>query len=126
MLSSSRTFGSRQSLWPAKFVLLSVATCPATAVAHVYSLWSSCAVPSCESFSHMSPAFTSVTVPSPSSTYASGAPFRSPPSGQTTCWESNGNVIPCAGTGHDGERREGAPRAERRDRGGRATDVDAG
>src|SRR5207247_3610666 len=28
MLSSSRTFGSRQSLWPAKFVLLSVATCP--------------------------------------------------------------------------------------------------
>src|SRR6266851_1616725 len=105
MLSSSRTFGSRQSLWPAKFVLLSVATCPATAVAHVYWLWSSCTVPSCESFSHMSPAFTSVTVPSPSSTYASGAPFRSSPSwpvpahGMTCPLLSQHVVCPVTGSG---------------------------
>src|SRR5205807_8105213 len=32
-----------------------------------------------------------------------------PATGQTTCWDSNGNVIPCAGTGQDGELRKGAP-----------------
>ena len=31
-----------------------------------------------------------------------------PATGQTTCWNSNGNVIPCAGTGHDGEIQAGA------------------
>src|SRR5437667_60506 len=31
--------------------------------------------------------------------------------GQTTCWDSNGSVIPCAGTGQDGELRKGAPLA---------------
>src|SRR5437899_8161516 len=80
MLSSSRTFGSRQSVWPAKLVALSVATCPANAFVHVYMLSLSCTVPSFESFSHVSPVFTSVTVPSPLSTYASGAPSRSSPS----------------------------------------------
>src|SRR5881397_3259992 len=105
MLSSSRTFGSRQSLWPAKFVLLSVATCPASAVAHVYLLWSSCTDPSCESFSHMIPVFTSVTVPSPWSTYARGAPFRSSPSwpvpahGMTFPLLSQHVVCPVAGSG---------------------------
>src|SRR2546428_9827431 len=105
MLSSSRTFGSRQSLWPAKFVLLSVATCPASAFAHVYLLWSSCTDPSSESFSHMSPVFTSVTVPSPWSTYASGAPFRSSPScpvpahGMTFRLLSQHVVCPVAGSG---------------------------
>src|SRR5213083_2131872 len=34
-----------------------------------------------------------------------------PATGQTTCWDSSGNVIPCAGTGEDGERRGGAPLA---------------
>src|SRR5438552_1173221 len=106
MLSSSRMFGSRQSLWPAKFVLLSVATCPASAVAHVYLLWSSCTDPSCESFSHMSPVFTSVTVPSPWSTYARGAPFRSSPSwpvpahGMTFPLLSQHVVCPVAGSWH--------------------------
>src|SRR2546425_719266 len=80
MLSSSRTFGSRQSVWPAKLMRLSVATCPANASAHVYTLSLSWTVPSAESFSHMSPVLTSVSVPSPLSAYASGAPFRSSPS----------------------------------------------
>ena len=26
-----------------------------------------------------------------------------PQTGQTTCWDKNGNVIPCAGTGQDGD-----------------------
>src|SRR5438876_4067735 len=90
MLCSSRTFGSRQSAWPAKLVPLSVARCPANALVHVYRLSLSWTVPSSESFSHTSPVFTSVTVPSPLSTYASVAPSRrSPtwprPSHATTC-----------------------------------------
>src|SRR5438034_541177 len=48
MLSSSRTFGSRQSVWPAKFIALSVATCPVNASAHVYTLSLSWTVPSAE------------------------------------------------------------------------------
>jgi hypothetical protein len=31
--------------------------------------------------------------------------------GQTTCWNSDGVVIDCAGTGQDGELRRGEPRA---------------
>src|SRR5205809_4983867 len=34
-----------------------------------------------------------------------------PATGQTTCWDSNGNAISCAGTGEDGELRKGAPLA---------------
>src|SRR3989442_11057498 len=104
MLCSSRTFGSRQSLWPAKFMLFSAATCPANALAHVYRLSLSCTDPSSESFSHMSPVFTSVTVPSPWSTYASGAPFRSSPScpvpahGMTFPLVSQHVVCPVAGS----------------------------
>src|SRR5206468_9220685 len=79
MLCSSRTFGTRQSAWPAKLMPLSIATCPVYALAHVYKLSLSWTVPSSESFSHTSPVFTSVTVPSPLSTYASGAPSRSAP-----------------------------------------------
>ncbi len=33
---------------------------------------------------------------------------RFPASGQTTCWDGEGNVVPCAGTGQDGEIRAGA------------------
>jgi hypothetical protein len=32
-----------------------------------------------------------------------------PESGQTTCWDSSGVVIPCAGTGQDGDTRTGRP-----------------
>src|SRR5206468_4130957 len=31
------------------------------------------------------------------------------PTGQTTCWDSSGAVIPCAGTGQDGDMRAGVP-----------------
>ena len=46
--------------------------------------------------------------------------------GQTTCWDSNGNVIPCAGTGQDGELRKGAPRAYVDNGDGTVTDVNTG
>src|SRR5947208_12757962 len=109
MLSSSRTFGSRQSVWPAKFIALSVATCPANAFAHVYMLSLSWTVPSAESFSHVSPVFTSVTVPSPLSTYASGAPSRSSPSCPVPAHEmafpllAQHVVCPVAGSGQPPE-----------------------
>jgi hypothetical protein len=32
-----------------------------------------------------------------------------PTTGQTTCWDSEGRVIPCAGTGQDGDVQAGAP-----------------
>src|SRR5947199_10405334 len=104
MLCSSRTFGSRQSLWPAKFMALSVATCPVNALAQLYGLSLSCTVPSSESFSHTSPVFRSVTVPFPLSAYASGAPFRSSPScpvpahGMTFRLLSQHVVCPVAGS----------------------------
>src|SRR6266568_6385207 len=109
MLCSSRMFGSRQSLWPAKFMALSVATCPPNALAQVYRLSLSWTVPSSESFSHTSPVFTSVTVPSPLSAYASGAPFRSSPSSPVPAHEmtfpllSQHVVCPVAGSGQPPE-----------------------
>lgn len=33
---------------------------------------------------------------------------RFPATGQTTCWDSSGNTIPCSGTGQDGEIQAGA------------------
>jgi hypothetical protein len=38
-----------------------------------------------------------------------GASSCLPATGQTTCWNSSGTVIPCTGTGQDGELQEGAP-----------------
>src|SRR5207253_7216398 len=78
--------------------------CPANALVHVYKLSLSWIVPSFESFSHTSPVFTSVTVPSPLSTYASGAPSRSSPScpvpahGMTLPLLSQHVVCPVAGS----------------------------
>src|SRR5882724_5024992 len=63
MLSSSFTFGIRQSVWPAKFVLLSVATCWAKAFAQGYVVLTSWTEPSMLSFSHTSPVLLSVTFP---------------------------------------------------------------
>src|SRR5438132_6237198 len=109
MLCSSRTFGSRQSLWPAKFRAFSAATCPVKALAHLYGLSLSCTVPSSESFSHTSPVFRSVTVPFPLSAYASGAPFRSSPSCPVPAHEmafpllSQHVVSPVAGSGQPPE-----------------------
>lgn len=39
---------------------------------------------------------------------ALGKAQKFPATGQTTCWDSTGNVIPCAGTGQDGDIRAGA------------------
>ena len=39
---------------------------------------------------------------------AAGTPLQT---GQGTCWDSNGSVIPCAGTGQDGELQKGLGRA---------------
>src|SRR5438046_2248260 len=106
MLCSSRMFGSRQSLWPAKLMALSVATCAVNALAQVYRLSLSWTVPSSESFSHTSPVFRSMTVPFPLSSYASGAPFRSQPSCPVPVHEmafpllSQHVVCPVAGGGH--------------------------
>src|SRR5438876_1642796 len=109
MLCSSRTLGSRQSLWPAKLMALSVATCPVNALAQVYRLSLSWALPSSESFSHTSPVFMSAIVPSPRSVYASGAPFRSSPSSPVPAHEmtfpllSQHVVCPVAGSGQPPE-----------------------
>lgn len=48
-------------------------------------------------------------VPDP---HADAGARRSRPvrTGQTTCWDSGGNEMPCAGTGQDGELRRGEPR----------------
>src|SRR5438445_764183 len=64
-----------------------------------------------------------VLLPGPRSAWAA-CPL--PVTGQTTCWDSNGNVIPCAGTGQDGELRKGAPLAYVDEGDGTVTDVNAG
>jgi len=49
-----------------------------------------------------------------------------PATGQTTCWDSNGNAISCAGTGQDGELRKGAPLAYADHGDGTVADVNTG
>jgi hypothetical protein len=49
-----------------------------------------------------------------------------PATGQTTCWDSAGSVIACAGTGHDGEVRAGATLAYVDNGDGTITDVNTG
>jgi hypothetical protein len=49
-----------------------------------------------------------------------------PASGQTTCWDSSGNLIPCAGTGHDGDTHTGAPLAYVDNGDGTITDAKTG
>src|SRR5438445_369878 len=56
----------------------------------------------------------------------SGWACQLPGTGQTTCWDSSGNVIPCAGTGQDGELRKGAPLAYVDEGDGTVTDVNTG
>jgi hypothetical protein len=46
-----------------------------------------------------------------------------PATGQTTCWNSGGNVIPCTGTGHDGEIQAGATIAYQDNGDGTITDL---
>jgi hypothetical protein len=49
-----------------------------------------------------------------------------PATGQTTCWNSSGVVIPCAGTGHDGEVQAGATLAYLDNGDGTITDSNTG
>jgi hypothetical protein len=42
--------------------------------------------------------------------------------GQTTCWDADGKVIACAGTGEDGELRRGEPRSYQDDGNGTIRD----
>lgn len=49
-----------------------------------------------------------------------------PATGQTTCWDSAGNVVPCAGTGHDGDLQAGAPLAYRDNGDGTISDLNTG
>jgi hypothetical protein len=49
-----------------------------------------------------------------------------PATGQTTCWNSAGAVVACAGTGHDGEVQAGATLAYVDNGDGTVTDVNTG
>ena len=49
-----------------------------------------------------------------------------PATGQTTCWDASGAVIPCAGTGQDGDIRAGAPLSYTDNGDGTITDNDTG
>src|SRR5713226_3197712 len=49
-----------------------------------------------------------------------------PATGQTTCWDANDVVIPCAGTGEDGDIRAGAPLAYADNGDGTITDLNTG
>src|SRR5438034_3968928 len=56
----------------------------------------------------------------------SGWGCQLPATDQTTCWNNSGSVIPCAGTGEDGDLREGAPLAYVDNGDGTVTDVTTG
>src|SRR5437867_5496275 len=56
----------------------------------------------------------------------SGGACQLPATAQTTCWDTSGNVIPCAGTGQDGELRKGAPLAYVDHGDGTVSDVNTG
>src|SRR5438876_2248743 len=56
----------------------------------------------------------------------SGWGCQLPATDQTTCWNSSGSVIPCAGTGEDGDLREGAPLTYVDNGDGTVTDVNTG
>src|SRR5438309_5920827 len=70
----------------------------------------SCAF-SCGSFACSSTTTTTTTTSTSSTTTTTTAPpaCHFTATGQTTCWDSSGNVIPCAGTGQDGDLQKGAP-----------------
>jgi len=67
---------------------------------------------------------TTTTTSTTTTTLMTGCPL--PATGQTTCWDSSGNVIPCASTGHDGDLRKGAPLAYVDNGNGTITDVNTG
>ncbi len=46
--------------------------------------------------------------PTPTPTVGSGGMQQFPATGQTTCWDTAGNVVPCTGTGQDGDTQAGS------------------
>ncbi len=50
-------------------------------------------------------------------------PFQPNATGQITCWNSSGSVIPCTATGHDGDIRAGEPAAYQDNGDGTVTDL---
>jgi len=60
----------------------------------------------------------------PCTTPAPSAPLLA--TGQITCWNSGGSVIPCTGTGQDGDLKKGVPLAYRDNGDGTITDVNTG
>src|SRR5204863_1024091 len=69
---------------------------------------------------------TSTTSSSTTTTTTLMTACRLPGTGQTTCWNSSGAVISCAGTGEDGELRKGAPLTYADNGDGTVTDVNTG
>src|SRR5205814_8852509 len=69
---------------------------------------------------------TTTTSSSTTTTTTLMAACRLPATGQTTCWNSSGAVISCAGTGEDGELRKGAPLTYVDNGDGTVTDVNTG
>src|SRR5882724_10093101 len=52
---------------------------------------------------------TTTTTATSTSTTTTVVACHFPATGQTTCWDSSGTAISCAGTGQDGDFRKGAP-----------------
>src|SRR5204863_545949 len=69
---------------------------------------------------------TSTTSSSTTTTTTLMAAYRLPATGQTTCWNSSGAVISCAGTGEHGELRTGAALTYVDNGDGTVTDVNTG
>ena len=72
---------------------------------------------------------TTTSTTSTSSTTTTTVPTAAcslPATGQTTCWDNSGNIIPCAFTGQDGDVRAGAPLAYVDNGDGTITDVNTG
>src|SRR5438034_4557408 len=57
----------------------------------------------CGSFACSSTTTTTTTTSTSSTTTTAPPACHFPATGQATCWDSSGNVIPCAGTGQDGD-----------------------
>ena len=62
----------------------------------------------------------------PTASHGQCAGCKFPATGQMTCWDTNGNVIPCAGTGQDGDLRKGAPLSYTDNGNGTVTDNNTG
>ena len=69
---------------------------------------------------------TTTTTTATSTTTSTTAPCGVPATGQTTCWDMQGVVVACAGTGQDGDLKQGAPLAYVDNGDGTITDVNTG